>query len=151
LSSIQLEIDSDLENVALVALSVNTICLHAGLNQVHASMVELGIAEAVTNSIQHAYRGAAGNLISVAISAYPDRLEFEIVDKGIGLPPDALDRLMEGAPEINFDLDNFDTIPEHGRGLQIIHDVMDGIEYTQDSTGNHLRLTRRMDPAQSQP
>jgi len=149
LSSIQLEIDSDLENVALVALSVNTICVHAGLNQVHASMVELGIAEAVTNAIQHAYGGELGNLVSVAISAYSDRLEFEIVDRGLGLPPDALNRLIEGAQEIDFDLDDFDAIPEHGRGLQIIHDVMDGIEYIQDSKGNHLRLTRRMDSAQA--
>lgn len=146
MSSIQLEIDSDLENVALVALSANKICLHAGLSETHASMVELAIAEAVTNSIQHAYRGQAGNVVSVAISIFPNRLEFEVVDQGIGMPPHELNRLFEGAPEFEFDLDNLDAIPEHGRGLQIIHDVMNPIEYIQDSTGNHLRLTRKMDP-----
>ena len=127
MSSIQLEIDSDLENVALVALSANKICLHAGLSETHASMVELAIAEA-------------------AISIFPNRLEFEVVDQGIGMPPHELNRLFEGAPEFEFDLDNLDAIPEHGRGLQIIHDVMNPIEYIQDSTGNHLRLTRKMDP-----
>jgi serine/threonine-protein kinase RsbW len=149
LSGIQLEIDSDLGNVALIALSVNRICLHAGLDEVHAGMVELAIAEAVTNSIEHGYRGEPGNPISVAISAYPDRIEFDIVDQGTGLPPDAVHRLRDGVPEIEFDLDNLDAIPENGRGLQIIHDVMDGIEYVQDSTGNHLRLTRRMDAARN--
>jgi len=144
-----LEIDSDLGNVALIALSVNRICLHAGLDEVQASMVELAIAEAVTNSIQHACRGRAGKPVSVAVSALPDRLEFDIVDRGSSLPPDALQRLIEGEPEVEFDLDNldnFDATPENGRGLKIIHDVMDRIEYVQDSTGNHLRLTRKIEP-----
>jgi hypothetical protein len=48
-SSLKLSIDSDLGDVSLVAVAVNSICIYLGLNRIEASQVALCTVEAVTN------------------------------------------------------------------------------------------------------
>lgn len=144
MSRIQLDIDSDLGNVVLVALAVNRICLHVGMDSTKAAMVELGVTEALTNAIQHACQGRTGSVVSLLLSTFPDRLEIEVIDRGIGIPADQVRKLLHGSPELNLDIGDLESLSESGRGLQIIHDVMDQVVYIQNEDRNSLRLTKQI-------
>ena len=54
MSRLRLTINSDLNDVYLVGLTVNRICEHLRMDSVQAYEVELCAVEAVTNAIRHA-------------------------------------------------------------------------------------------------
>jgi serine/threonine-protein kinase RsbW len=137
-----LGIDSDLRDVSMVAVAVNSVCIYLGMDKTVASHVELCAVEAVTNAIQHAYHGQSGHAVSVVITSEIDRLELEIVDSGTPMPDEQMGRLLHGANGFEaFDTPR-DLLAESGRGLQIMHDLMDAVAYTPGATYNRLRLTR---------
>ncbi len=137
-----LGIDSDLGDVSILAVAVNSVCIYLGMDKTDASLVELCAVEAVTNAIQHAYHGQPGHAVSVVITSEIDRLELEIVDSGTPMPDEQVGRLLHGANVFETFDTRRDLLAESGRGLQIIHDLMDAVVYTPGATYNRLRLTR---------
>jgi serine/threonine-protein kinase RsbW len=148
-SRVHFVIDSDLCEVALVAMAVNTICIHLGLGKIQASEVELCVAEAVTNSIRHAWRNERGHTVSVAVSAQKDELQIDISDRGAPMGAEHIERLHQVSQEAEPEKDDRLQLAEGGRGLQIIHDLMDGAEYTSQEGMNRLRLIKRIPPPEA--
>ena len=139
-----LEITSNLGDVALVAVAVHAICVYAGLGQDNASLVELSIVEAVTNSIQHAYHGEPDCKMNMTISVDEEHLRFDLYDTGTPMPVEQVDRLVQGHGIVEAKYSDYTSIPESGRGLEIIHRTMDKIAYTRDGCQNHLMLAIRL-------
>jgi serine/threonine-protein kinase RsbW len=146
LSRLQLLIESDLDDVCLVAVAINGICLHLGLDKIQASNVELCVVEAVTNAIKHAYHGKPGQTISVVVSPHIQRLDIEVCDDGRPMPPIAIARLQQGISKLDIAEIDKSLLAENGRGLQIIHDVMDTVTYKRENDQNRLLLTKHIYP-----
>ena len=144
MSRVHFVIDSDLGEVALVAMAVNTICVHVGLGEVQANEVELCVAEAVTNAIRHAYHGNTGETVSIAVTTDKDELRIEISESGTPMGVEHVRRLLHGTKSIEAETGDRMLLPEGGRGLQIIHDLMDEVAYTRKDSSNHLLLTKRI-------
>jgi serine/threonine-protein kinase RsbW len=140
-SRVCLTIDSTLGDVPLAAVAINRICVHIGLGEFQAREVELCIAEAATNAIRHAYHGQAGETVSITVSTEIDRLHIDVCDTGTPIPAGQVERLLRGAEIVEIDRA---SLLEGGRGLQIIHDLMDEVAYTREGNLNRLQLTKRI-------
>jgi serine phosphatase RsbU (regulator of sigma subunit)/anti-sigma regulatory factor (Ser/Thr protein kinase) len=96
--------------------------------------IQLAVTEAVSNIIIHAYAGLDGEIIGL-ITLYPDRLEVDLLDGGVAFEPRDIVRR-------EIDIDHLD---EGGRGLSIVHDVMDEVAYRRVADRhNYWKLGRRI-------
>jgi serine/threonine-protein kinase RsbW len=141
---VYLGIASELADVSLAAVAVNGICLHLGFNRVEASQVELCIAEALTNAIRHAYHGESGHTVSIAVSVDADQMQIDVCDAGTPMSSDHVSKLLHGAAAVDVEPIDKALIAEGGRGLQIIHDLMDKVAYFREGEVNRLQLTKRV-------
>ncbi len=142
MSRLNLVIDSDLDEVTLVALAVNRICLHVGLDEAQASQVELCIVEAVTNVIRHAYHGKRGEKISIEISTSTKQIHIEVSDNGTSIAAHLVEKLIRGTNVVEAEALDRASLSESGRGLQIIHDLMDEVAYISENGLNCLQLAK---------
>jgi serine/threonine-protein kinase RsbW len=144
LKCVRFAVDSELENVSLVAVAVNSICALLGLGTVSAGEVELCVAEAATNAIRHAYHDQPGQTVSVHLSITKDHLQIEVSDNGSPMPAEQEWRLLHGTQRVEFRTGDRMSLAEGGRGLQIIHDLMDDVSYIRSDDVNRLRMIKHL-------
>jgi serine/threonine-protein kinase RsbW len=144
LRGLNFSIDSNLGNVSLVAVAVNRICVQLGLDDLSAGQVELCIAEAATNAIRHAYHGELGHTVVIALAAGADQLNIEVSDSGTPMPVEQEQRLLHGIQANEIQTTDRSSLPEGGRGLQIIHDLMDEVSYVRLGNLNRLIMRKQL-------
>jgi serine/threonine-protein kinase RsbW len=142
MSAIRLSIDSNLSDVSLVAVAINQICVHIGMDEIQASQVELCIAEAATNAIRHAYHGERGQTVLIAVSTDVNKLQIEVCDWGTPMPAEQIDRLIHGVKIVEVEGADRVLLKEGGRGLQIINNLMDEVSYIRRESLNLMQLTK---------
>lgn len=100
------------------------------------STVELVLAEALNNIVEHAYPDTtAGGLISIACRHKPDGLHVTIKDEGKTMPDGQVPIGM--APNVNVDVMD---MPEGGFGWFLIKDLAKDIHYRREGGANLLDL-----------
>ncbi|OUS32575.1 hypothetical protein A9Q99_00440 [Gammaproteobacteria bacterium 45_16_T64] len=127
------------QNVSIVAVTVSAFAKTFGFDETSTSRVELSFAEATNNVVQHAYGDSQDKRIEVNISFEEGALTITISDSGIAMDQKAF--------ETDYDWDNLDpeqesTWNESGRGMQIIKDMMDSVEYHSINDINTLQLKK---------
>jgi serine/threonine-protein kinase RsbW len=142
---IHLTLDSRLENVALVGRALHGIGAEAGLEPLQCDQLELCVVEAVTNSILHAYDGKPGKEVRLDVALLDDRLEVRVVDQGTPMPPGTLESAVPQEPG------DVLALAEGGRGLVIMRQLLDGLDYASDGRGNVLTLVKRLGGAVKAP
>ncbi len=126
--------------MALAGLAVAAFARHAGFDGQECYNAELCAVEAVTNSVRHAYDGQAGQEVRLRVTLAPGVIEIDVVDRGRPIPVDR----RTPAPLPEPDPADIASIAEGGRGLFLIHALMNEVAYTADASGNHLRMVRRI-------
>lgn len=101
-----------------------------GLDQQEQFHLELAIVEAVTNSITHAQED-----VEITYSRTERGVRIEIWDDGEAVSDGLLERFQE-FPEP--DPDDLDTLPESGRGLFLIQETMEEVEFFRVADRNCL-------------
>ncbi len=147
---IKFVIDSSLENVSLLGMSINKICSSASFSEIDCFNIELCVVEAVTNSIEHAYHGSSGNELSVVLTLTPKDITFDVYDTGDPMNPRNLDEARIIGPEED-ESSGSDGIAEGGRGLGIMKEIMDSATYRPDKGGNRLTLRKALPTANMDP
>lgn len=94
----------------------------------------VGVTEALANAVLYGNEGDARRSVRVEVSIDSSRVELRVVDQGSGFDPEAV-------PD--------PTQPENlersgGRGLFLIRQLMDEVEYNE--RGNAVRLLLRREP-----
>lgn len=135
---LRLSFDSQLENVALAGRAVHGIASEAGLSAAECDGLELCVVEAVTNSIVHAYGGAPQHEVRLHITVSDEQLEVQVIDHGTPMARELLEREAPAAPEESR------RLAESGRGLLLMRQLMDGLDYTTNASGNTLKMTKRL-------
>jgi len=135
--TITLSIDSCLDQVFLVGLAVNTICVADALDERQAAEVELCVVEAMNNAIEHGYANEPGHTVAVMVSLAPDRIVCTVRDTGVPIEQRLWERQM--AASLGDDL-----LAEGGRGLLIIRSLMDELRYERDGNANALTFVKRL-------
>jgi len=94
--------------------------------------LNLVLTEAITNAICHANANDPDKKIQVQISASDNSLCIKVFDEGAGFDLEKLN------PK-----DVKDTA-ECGRGIQIIHRLMDKVDYRRSDKRNVLEMTKKL-------
>ena len=127
---------SSFENVAELAEEVSVYCSkRPGIDPDQIDTLRLCLAEALNNVVEHAYCGAEGKPIYADVSILDAGYEVLIIDEGKPMPGG---NAPEGRSE--FDLDDFENLPEGGFGWMLIRSQMDLVEYERRDGCNVLRL-----------
>jgi serine/threonine-protein kinase RsbW len=140
LKKIRLIIESDLENVALVGMTINKLCSLTPLSEIQSFQMELCAVEAINNSIIHAYDSKPDNEVVVSLTIKDNLLEIEICDNGKPMKLNILEKASLKYPDNN--INNIDFLSESGRGLGFIKEFMDNVTYKSDDKGNHLIMIK---------
>jgi len=135
--AITLTIDSRLENLAPLGIAVRAASHELGLDDRDASRVELCVVELATNCIRHAYRGESGRPVTVRLVAQAQELVVEVIDEGTPVPVER-----RGPPPAPLDPIDLQSIAEGGRGIYLVHELMDTVSYESGGPRNVVRLTK---------
>jgi len=130
-----LTIESELGNTALVSRAISRLAAVAGFGEKDCSQIALCIAEAVNNSIRHAYHSAPGHNVEAVFRLESDRVVLSVTDSGTPM------RAMPKA-SLDFDPEELASVPEGGMGLFIIQSVMDEMNYGSEEGRNTLTMTK---------
>jgi len=134
---IHLTIPSRLELLPLVDQLAAGITERMAFDEESRAQISISVLEAGTNAIQHGNRVDPTKLVDMAFNLHPDRLEVVVKDRGPG-----------------FDLDKLKgdiTTPEHlydlrGRGIYMMRECMDEVDFTFDPDGTTCRLVKARKP-----
>lgn len=140
LRKVKLIIESDLADVPLVGIAVNRFCSYAAFSETDAFNIELCVIEAVTNSIKHAYGEKSGQEVMIIFTLSDNEAVFEICDKGKPMDPERLKTADLGTSHV--EKQDINSIADCGRGLGIMKEIMDGVEYRPGNEFNCLVLKK---------
>ncbi|MBI4805012.1 MAG: ATP-binding protein [Desulfovibrio sp.] len=135
--TLTITIPAQLKHVALVGLSVRAISGFELFIQDDAVLIELAVCEALNNAIIHSLKEREGESIELGISLRPGRIGFTIRDRGTHIE-DGLNVDQERSRE---------PLATSGRGMAIIHDIMDSVRYERHGEYNVLSMEKQSDNA----
>ena len=105
--------------------------------------IELALAEAITNIIEHGFGGDTDEKVHLRVLERPGALEIDLWDKGQPIPPGKLE---EADADTTFAYDPTDlaALPEGGMGLALIKSAFNEVRYGSRGGVNRLRLVKRI-------
>jgi anti-anti-sigma factor len=128
-----LEIPADENNLSEVRDFMADICARAGFSKRETSNTKLAIDEACTNIIKHAYMNRGGE-IRIDVQAGPGRVEVNIFDRG---------KPFEWSEVEDPNLQEYVEIGKKGGlGIFLMNRLMDELDYSTSSAGNHLFMAK---------
>jgi serine/threonine-protein kinase RsbW len=136
---IRVSIAGQLDQVWQVRVAIAAILKELDVADLDCLHVQLAIAEAINNCIEHGYREDGCGRIDVCAQVNGERLTVEIVDDGRPLPIDELEQLLKKPiPEPS------ENVPllSSGRGLQIMKSTMDSVVFWRQGERNTLTLRK---------
>ena len=102
----------------------------ASLSGADRIAVRAAASEVAANIAQHACRHLPAARMSVALSAYGDRVEVAFEDSGLPYEEPGSQAL--------------EDLPQGGIGLRVVDASVDTVEYGRSGTTNRWRLVRRL-------
>ena len=135
--TITMRMPSRLELLGVLDKVADSLCERMKFDDDSRSRVTLSVIEAGTTAIQHGHRRDASKPVDIEFHVLPDALEILVHDSGKG-----------------FDLSKINgnvTTPDHlldvrGRGIYIMRECMDTVEYSFSSSGTTCRLVKKLTP-----
>lgn len=139
---IKLIIDSNMKNVYLVNAAIEALCSLVNFSRNKSFGIKLSVAEAVNNSIIHAYAKEPGHEVEIIFSLYPDRLVLKVCDTGKQMNPEILSDTIK-SDEFTKD-DDIEDMATGGRGILIINKMMDSVKYETKNNKNCFIMTKKL-------
>ena len=139
LKSIKMIIDSDLNNVSLIGMAVRKLCSIIPLSDLEAYEIELCVVEAVNNAIIHGYNNEKGHEVEIVFTLFLDKLVLDVYDKGKGIDEECVKHFF------HLPLSGIDLTDTKGRGIYIIRNIMNKVEYKNIHDKNLIRMTKFLD------
>jgi len=135
---VSVRIPSRLDLLGVLDHVAQSVCERLELPADESSKISMSVIEAGTNAIQHGHHRDASKPVDADFAVYPDRIEIVVRDSG---------------PGFDLSLVNGDiTSPEHlldlrGRGIFIMRQCMDSVEFEFSKRGTLCRLVKYRQPA----
>ena len=135
--TVSIRLPSRLELLGLLDRLADGLCERLSFDDDARSRITMSVIEAGTNAIQHGHHRDATKPVDVEFRVLPDALEIVVRDSGKG-----------------FDLKSINgnvTSPEHlldlrGRGIYIMRECMDTVEFDFSRGGTTCRLVKKRPP-----
>jgi serine/threonine-protein kinase RsbW len=141
--ALTLRIAGCLEDVALLAAAVEAVAVELGLTEGGAAAVQLSTVEAVNNVILHAAAGSGEQPVELTLYRDGERLTIEVSDGGRAIPAALLAAAARRALD-PADEEQAGAMADSGRGLVIIHRLMNEVRYATREGRNTLSMTVRI-------
>ncbi len=133
----RLRINSDIANLGRVAEFVTEAARESGLDDRDTYNVQMAVDEAVTNVIQHAYRGSDNGSIHISCERRGNEFVVEILDFGKPFDPSKVRTPRTSGP--------LSRRGVGGLGIFFMKKLMDHVEFSSDAgRGNRLRMVKRV-------
>jgi serine/threonine-protein kinase RsbW len=130
---VHLEIGSRLENVELVQIAVEASLQQLEIGEEVSNQIGTAVREAVANAIEHGNKSDAGKQVRVDFELQGDEIVIEVRDEGLGFDPDRVPDPLE--PE--------NLLRPNGRGILLIREFMDRVEYEFDNDKGTALVMRK--------
>lgn len=131
-SKIVIVVPSVLWSVVVVRHTLRDFLIFNCLNDELVSDIEIATDEAVANVIKHSYAEDPSKTISITMEIKDGYVEITVRDFGIKMEVKKIEE-----PELP-------DLRESGRGLLLIHKLVDEMEYRNVCKGNMLLLRRKI-------
>ena len=138
----ELRVPSTLEAVADATQQLRGL-LPDWLSASEADAIELAIAEALTNIVQHGYGGQPGHDVRLRVRERDAAVEIDLWDQGRPIPRERL-RNADASTTFQFDPTDLAGLPEGGMGLALIKSAFHEVRYGSRDGTNRLHLVRRL-------
>ncbi|WP_371227722.1 ATP-binding protein [Roseovarius sp. 2305UL8-3] len=139
--SFQLETLGTPETVRDILGDLRARLQNIGLDEDRCGTVEIVMAEALNNIVEHAYAPQCEG--PLCLSARLDRGHLVIRTRDRGHPLPGLTLPKRALPDATGPLD---SLPEGGFGWSLIHDLTETAQYTRKASENRLTLTFAINP-----
>lgn len=108
--------------------------------------IELALAEAINNIVEHAYRDQPDGIVKARVMVETDHLIVRLRDTGAPMPSGQIPaaRLAQLGGEI-------EDLPEGGFGWFLIHSLTSAVRYDREIGGNRLSLFFELRETDVQP
>jgi serine/threonine-protein kinase RsbW len=113
------------ENIA------RTLRNYSGDREKLAYDLNLVLTEAMANAIQHANIGDPSKEVHIEISIIDQHLIIRVYDFGVGF-------------DVKQYIEPRHPLDEHGRGIYLIHTIMDDISYRHTESGHVLEMVKNL-------
>lgn len=135
-TKIKIVIDSKLSHLPLVRKAIRGVCSTIVQDEKIFQDIDLALTEALSNIIYHAYKNKPDHEIQIVIVLSSEEVIFHILDLGLK------NLHIHNSTSIDGDFTNIDAIPEFGRGIFLMHKLMDEVTYTRKEGKNILSLRK---------
>jgi len=115
----------------LVRHVVQEFARESGFGDQDTQAIVLAVDEAAGNVLKHSYKGDTSRKFSLACRSSDDELEFELRDAGPQFEPAKIPQLPP------------DEVRAGGRGVFLMREIMDEVEYSRVDGENIVRLRKR--------
>lgn len=116
------KIDSSYSEVTKIINRIKDDGLYTTLNNRVKGEIEICLVESLNNVVRHSYKEQKGYDIELDISMFDSIITFQITEYGLPRPE-------LGKPNLEYDPEDIENLPEGGMGLYIIDNLMDATEY----------------------
>jgi anti-sigma regulatory factor (Ser/Thr protein kinase) len=133
---LELTIDNDLAQLAVVKDQVESFAQRENLSRDVVFAAKLALEELLTNTISYGYGDKSVQLIEIRLEVRGDQLTIRIVDDGLAFDP-------RTAKEPNTE----SSLKERaigGLGVHLVKNLMDRVEYRHKDGKNHVTLRKRL-------
>ncbi|HMO17551.1 MAG TPA: ATP-binding protein [Oligoflexia bacterium] len=137
-----LEIQSNLEEVAIVGISSRAIAESLSFSEGAAYEIELAVVEAVTNCIEHAYLYQSDKTVFIQFDVSNESLTIKVEDSGIYWRN--FDEQTSKSSPFEFDPEDIENLPEGGMGVSLLVSLMDEVKYERKNNINTLTLKKHL-------
>jgi serine/threonine-protein kinase RsbW len=132
-ADLSLTIPADIRKLPTLLEGISSLMQRHGFSDEEILDAELAVDEAVTNVIEHGYRGEGGS-IDLIVSVSSDEVEIRLEDTAPPFDP------THSAPAITEG--DLDERQAGGLGVHLIREVMDALSYERISGKNVLIMKR---------
>lgn len=140
MDSHRISIKSSYDDVHLVAPWLHQLAAQAGMSEAATMQLELAVVEAVNNVVEHAYQLQDGHTVQVLGRFDAQRLVIEIWDTGMTMNTEKLEKIK--AEQDDDDAITLMLLEESGRGLRLMTQLVDDVDYLSDGMMNRLVLVK---------
>ena len=130
-----LEILSSFEEVEKLNSELKLIYQQSGMHPEDIIELEIIQVEALNNIVKHSYSGISGKKIKVELEVESKIWKMKLID--FGLPRKKLK-----VPELNFNPDKIESLPESGMGLFLINKLTNYNHYIPHLDKNEFYLLK---------
>ena len=130
----ELKFSSDTKYLENVEKLSTKVARYANLSESDSDDLGIVTTELVNNAIHHGNKNDPDKLVHIIFSVDDQRIELRIFDQGSGFNPDKLKDPL--APE--------NLLNESGRGIFLIRNLMDGLEFNFTDTGTETIVTKNL-------